>query len=156
LPFGPDGAPPAGSVGLVLHAATGLDPTTGGAGVIVDSWTDAVPESSETTAVTFHFDAPGSRAPQSMLLAVHPDQNPDRWDFDTLVGCVHEAMDLAQLRTLGSKELAPFGTFLPAIFLPDSYTRDIAGVNYSDLVAAAFKNGVGGLVSDHILGKSVT
>ena len=155
LPFGPDGPPPAGSVGLVLHATAGLDPATGGAGVIVDSWTDAVPESSETTAVTFHFDAPGSRAPQSMLLAVHPDQNPDRWDFDTLVGCVHEAMDLAQLRTIGSKELAPFGTFLPAIFLPDSYTRDVAGVNYNDLVAAAVMNGVGGLVTDHILGKSV-
>ncbi len=155
LPFGPSGAPPAGSVGLVLHAPEGLDPAAGGAGVVIDAWTESVPAATETTAVAFHYDAPGARAPQSMLLAVHPGRAPDHWDFDTLLGCVHEAMDLARLRTVGSRELAPLSTFLPAIFLPDVYTRDVPGVRFAELTANARALLVGGLVADHVLGKSV-
>ena len=155
LPFGPSGAPPAGCVGVVLHAPEGIDAAGGGSGVIIDAWTESIPAATETTAVAFHYDAPGARAPQSMLLAVHPERAPDHWDFDTLVGCVHEAMDLARLRTVGSQELAPLSTFLPAIFLPDVYTRDVPGVRFAELTANARALLVGGLVADHVLGKSV-
>ncbi|GII54248.1 hypothetical protein Pth03_26370 [Planotetraspora thailandica] len=153
LPFGAAGPPPPGAVGLVLHAPEGLDPVTGGAGLVADSWTESVPAREETTAVTFHYDAPGARAPQAMLLAVHPARSPDRWDFDTLLGCVQEAVDLAHLRTVGAKELAPFTTFLPALFLPDVYTRDVAGIRFGELAAAAKVSKTGGLLADHVLGK---
>ncbi|MBA2769291.1 MAG: hypothetical protein H0U35_09210 [Sporichthyaceae bacterium] len=103
--------------------------------------------------MAFHYDAPGARAPQSMLLAVHPAQTPDRWDFDTLLGCVQEAIDLAHLRTISAKELVPFATLLPGIFLPDTYTRDVPGVRLTELAANAHKFAVGGLVTDHVLGK---
>ncbi len=154
LPFGPHGPPPAGTVALVLHAPDALDPLMGGAGLLIDSWTETVPATQDTTAVTFHYDAPGARAPQTMLLAVHPAKSPQRWDFDTLLGCVHEAMDLARLRTLGAGELAPFTTFLPGLFLPDTYTRDVPGVRFTELAANAHVLAVGGLISDHVLGKA--
>lgn len=153
LPFGPAGPPPPGTVGIVLHAPDGVDPTGGGAGLLVDAWTETIPAAEETTAVTFHYDAPGARAPQAMLLAVHPDPNPDRWDFATLVGAVHEALDLARLRTVGSRELAPFGTFLPGLFLPDAYTRDVPGIRLRELLEQASAVRAGGLISDHVLGK---
>jgi hypothetical protein len=87
--------------------------------------------------VTFHYDAPGARAPQAVLLAVHPDVTPGRWDFETLLATVSEAADLAQLRTLSALELAPLGTFLPALYLPDDYTRDVPSVSLPGLVRIA-------------------
>jgi hypothetical protein len=156
LPFGPPGAPPQGTVGLVLHAPDGLDPAAGGAGLLVDAWTETIPATEETTAVSFHYDAPGARAPQTMLLAVHPDPAASRWDFDALVGSVHEAVDLARLRTVGSRELAPFSTFLPALFLPDSYTRDVPGIRLRELLEHVAAVNAGGLIADHVRGKAVT
>ena len=153
LPFGDQGPPVSGTVGLVLHAPDGLDPTTGGSGVIVDAWTETVPRAEETTAVAFHYDAPGARAPQTMLLAVHPDPEPGRWDFDALVGCVNEAMDLARLRTLGPAEMAAFSTFLPALYLPDGYTRDTPGLHLRELLDNVSALRTGGLIGDHVLGK---
>ena len=153
LPFGPAGAPVPGTVGLVLHAPDGIDPVAGGAGVMIDAWSETIPESRETTAVAFHYDAPGARAPQTMLLAVHPDPDPTTWDMDALVGSVHEAMDLARVRTLGPKELAAFSTFLPALYLPDAYSRDTPGLHLLELLGNVHKLRAGGLVVDHILGK---
>jgi len=62
-------------------------------------------------------------------------------------------MDLARLRTLGTRELAGFATFLPALFLPDMYTRDVPGIPFLLMARAAAGLGLGGLVSDHVLGK---
>ncbi|TNC51612.1 hypothetical protein FHG66_05490 [Rubellimicrobium rubrum] len=154
LPFGAAGPPPEGTMGLVLHAPDGFAPANGGAGLIVDSWTETVPTASETTAVTFHYDAPGARPPQAMLLAVHPALSPDRWDFDTLVGSVNEAVDLARLRTLGSRELAGLSTLVPAIFLPDVYSRDVPSLRFFDLAKNAKLAAVGGLIGDHVLGQA--
>lgn len=153
LPYDASGPPPVGSAGMVWHAPDGLNPTSGGAGLLVDTWTEAIPASEQTTAVTFHFDAPGARAPQAMLLAVHPAREPDRWDFGTLLACVNEAADLAHLRTVGTTELAPFSTFLPALFLPEAYTRDAPGVRYHELAANAAKLEAGGLVGAYIIGR---
>ncbi len=153
LPFGSEGPPVPGTVGIVLHAPDGLDPAAGGSGVVLDAWSETVPEASETTAVTFHYDAPGARAPQTMLLAVHPDPDPATWDFEALVGCVHEAMDLARLRTLGPKELAAFSTFLPALYLPDAYSRDTPGLHLRELLDNVRALRAGGLIGDHVLGK---
>lgn len=155
LPFGTSGPPEHGTVALVLHAPFGLDPGAPGAGVVVDAWTETVPSGEDTTAVAFHYDAPGARAPQTMLLAVHPDPAGTSWDFAALLGCVHEAMDLARLRTVGAKELAPFSTFLPALFLPDNYTRDVPGIRFRELLGHIESLEAGGLVSDHVLGKAV-
>lgn len=146
--------PPHGAVALVLHAPQDVDPAQPAAGVVVDAWTETVPAASDTTAVAFQYDAPGARAPQTILLGLHPDAEARRWDFDALLGCVTEAVDLARLRTVGAAELAPLSTFLPALFLPDTYTRDVPGVRLRELAAAAQLAGVGGLLADHVLGKA--
>ncbi|RKN60021.1 hypothetical protein D7231_33630 [Streptomyces klenkii] len=133
LPFGDSGAPPHGSIGVVAHAWQPFNPARPFAGLVVDGWTETIPADTETTAVTFHYDAPGARAPQALLLAVHPARAPEKWSFELLLDTVNEAADLARLRTLSSKELAPMGSFLPALYLPDDYTRDVPSVSLDDL-----------------------
>jgi hypothetical protein len=154
LPFGAAGIPPHGSLGLVLHSWQPFNQANPFAGVVVDSWTDTVPADAEDTAVTFHYDAPGARAPQAMLLAVHPEPDPDTWNFDLLLDTVNEAVELAKLRTLSSVELAPFGSFLPALYLPNSYTRDVPSVPIAELIAQAMKAGVGQKKYGDVLGKA--
>ncbi len=145
-----------GTVGIVLHAPDGLDPSRGGSGVLVDAWNETIPLAQETTAVAFQYDAPGARAPQTMLLAVHPDPDPKRWDMDALVGSVHEALDLARLRTLGPKELAPLATFLPALFLPDGTSHDTPGIHLVETLKNVAASGRVGLIADHVRGKGAS
>jgi hypothetical protein len=136
-PFGDSGVPPHGSVGVVIHSWTSLNAARAFAGLVVDAWTETVPADTETTAVTFHYDAPGARAPQAVLLAVHPTRRPDKWSFDLLLDTVNEAVDLARLRTLSSAELTAMGSFLPALYLPDDYTHDVPSVSLVNLVGRA-------------------
>jgi hypothetical protein len=138
LPFdAKTGPPPNGSVATVLHAWKPVDVAAPVAGLLVDGWTETVPAGEETTAVAFHYDAPGARAPQAMLLAVHPARQPGHWSFDTLLATVNEAVDLARLRTLSAAELAPLSSFLPALYLPDDYTHDVPSVRLPQLLRAA-------------------
>ena len=152
-PFGESGIPPHGSVGIVIHSWAPLDASRAFAGLLVDAWSETIPADTETTAVTFHYDAPGARAPQAVLLAVHPAQAPRRWSFDVLLDTVNEAVDLAQLRTLSSAELAPMGSFLPALYLPDDYTHDVPSISLVDLVTRAQAAGALSGYTD-VLGKA--
>ncbi len=153
LPFGKSGTPPHGSLGLVLHSWQPVDPGKAFTGLVIDGWTESLPADTETTAVTFHYDAPGARAPQTVLLAVHPAVAPRKWNFDLLLETVNEAADLAQLRMLSSAELAPMGSFLPALYLPDDYTRDVPSVSFNDLLIRAKAAGYVSLHAD-VLGKA--
>lgn len=146
-------APPHGSLSLVLHGFDAFEPGKSFAGILVDAWTETIPADTETTAVTFHYDAPGARAPQAVLLAVHPAVSPENWDFGLLVDTVNEAADLARLRTLSAAELAPMGSFLPALYLPDDYTREVPSVSFLDLINTAKAAGVV-LAHADVLGKA--
>lgn len=69
---------------LAVYAAPGLDLTvqpvgdgsgtagTGLAAVLLDRFSEVVPAADQRTGATFAFDAPASRAPQAILLAVPP------------------------------------------------------------------------------------
>jgi hypothetical protein len=89
-------------------------------------------------------------------VAVPPDADPQRWDMDALVGSVHEALDLARLRTLGPKELAPLATFLPALFLPDGTSHDTPGIHLVETLKNVAATGQVGLIADHVLGKGAS
>lgn len=142
LPLADLSAPPAhGTAALVCHAPTAPDLSRPIAGLLVDSWTETLPSATATTALAYHVDAPGSRPPQTVLLAVHPQVDPSTWDLDTVLDTIAEAADLARLRTLTMKELSVLGGFLPAWYLPDCYTRDVASVPLKGLRERAFATG---------------
>jgi hypothetical protein len=105
--------------------AQGIDPAqvwdgqTALAGFAIDEWQETVPEPVQTTGVAFHYDAPGARPPQALLLAVPPRMGMENWTFNALLASVHEAVDLAQIRCVRPKDLgAGLGAVLPGNFLP--------------------------------------
>jgi hypothetical protein len=142
LPYGDEGPPPAGTVGLVVVAPDGFDQARPAAGLAVDAWTETVPALEHTTGVTFHYDAPGARPPQAVVLAIHPQPDPDRWDLDTLVDTVNETVELAHLRALSLKEIEGFAGLLPALYLPNNYTRDVPSVSFKHLLELAEARGI--------------
>ncbi len=143
LPFGSAGPPPAGTVGIVAHAPAGLDPSQPLAGLFVDAWAEIIPAVEHTAGVAFHYDAPGARPPQAILVAVHPDLPPDRWNLQYLLETVQETIALARLRTVSLRELDGLAGLVPALYLPTNYTRDVASVSFRGLVTAADAVGLG-------------
>lgn len=120
---------------LVVHAPD-LDPANPPAllaGVMSDDWTEVIPAATETTAISFHYDAPAARPPQALLLAVHPDSAATGWLPSQLLATINEAMDLAQIRSVRPQDLDMMGALLPLVYLPNSYTRDVPSIDFSKL-----------------------
>jgi len=95
----PDGSvDPWHKAGPVLVAYGPALPPAGSVAVAaLDAWTDSIPGRRHATSATFGFNAPKSRAPQAVLLAVPPDRT-QRLDTAGLLDVVLETRELAQAR----------------------------------------------------------
>lgn len=129
-----------GVVATVAHAPGALDAVAAAdtlAGLFVDEWSESIPSTEQTTGLSFHFDAPGARAPQAMLLAVPADPTADSWSLDELLGVVDEALALARLRAVRPQDLQGLGNLLPGLMLSNNFKRDVPSL---DLAALLEKN----------------
>jgi hypothetical protein len=121
-------------VSVVAHTDDGFDQvvsSAGGgsipqvAGVFVDEWEERVPAAEETTAVSFRYDDPANRPPQSIVLATPPKRaDGPAWTLSDLLGTVEETMEMAKYRAVDLEALAPendpdrtaAGTLFPGLF----------------------------------------
>jgi hypothetical protein len=86
---------------------------------VVDTWSEVVPATGHVTTAAFGFDAPASRAPQAILLAVPP--KPDQpLDGAALVQIVAETRELAHARMATPTDLAAYASLVPPVLLPGS------------------------------------
>ncbi|MEU1390909.1 MULTISPECIES: hypothetical protein [unclassified Nonomuraea] len=134
LPFD---TPPPPTTSLVLHWTGALDTEAPFAVLVVDQWSDTVPSRQETTGVSFHFDAPGARAPQSILLAVPADAGATAWSVEALAGAVREAVALARIRQLDIDDVDMAARFLPAAYLPFNLEAKVPSINLNAMIVAA-------------------
>lgn len=129
-------------IALLAYAPDLLEPPqhdTPLTGLFVDEWSELIPEPEQNTGIAFHFDAPGARAPQTMLLAVPPRLDMAHWDFDLLLASVNEAFDLAKIRAVRPQDIeGGLGQLLPLVFLPDNFSKDVPAVPLGKLVAKAY------------------
>jgi len=146
LPAAPGTSIPGGRLSLVAQAGP-VAPAAAVAGLVVDEWTEVVPDPTQVTGISFHVDQPSSRAPQAILLAVPPTED-HLWSLAALEATVLETLELARVRLVGSETLgrlsgteAPrLGHYLPAVYLA---AAPAAGTVTTDLgrVAAATPGG---------------
>jgi hypothetical protein len=132
LPF-TGATPPAAKLALVLSTPAAIDPSKAFCGFVCDTWTEQVPglttiasgtrgyEPAEVTGMAFTVDAPNAYAPQSILLAIAPDQTKG-WSLDILFDTVRETLDLAKMRTVDLGDLPRLGRILP--FIHSQYNVD--------------------------------
>ena len=134
LPLDPKAGPPAAEVSFAINAPAGTpDLTKPLAGIAVDEWSELIPGASETTGLTFHYDAPAARAPNVIVLAVPPDPAAQQWSLDALLDTVRETLELARMRSVTPKELSFLGGFLPATYLPFTPKPDEPSIDFSKL-----------------------
>jgi hypothetical protein len=133
LPFGEEGPAPA-QAAVTVHTAAGLDPARPVVGLVCDEWVETIPREVETTGLTFHYDAPGARPPQAVLLAVPPRLAMPAWDLDSLVDTVLEAAELARVRGVTPRDLRWTGGPLPMTYLPQNFTGDRPSVDLGKLI----------------------
>jgi hypothetical protein len=145
LPFLPSerwiGLPPlagtplaTGKISLVLQTYTTLNFSLVVGGLLIDEWTEVVPNARETTAVTFQFDPPNAMAPQNVLVAVPPVAGVD-WTADTLRRVLIETLDLAKIRAVDPEVLGETNQYLPGLYLAFNTNNDAMSTDFAPLTA---------------------
>jgi hypothetical protein len=81
------------------HAAPSATPLVG---LLVDEWTESIPAKEETAGLAFHYNQPNSKAPQSILLAVHPRDSTTAtpWSWSYLVETLETTLELSKMRAV--------------------------------------------------------
>ncbi|MBB2701484.1 UNVERIFIED_ORG: hypothetical protein GGI66_006205 [Rhizobium esperanzae] len=113
-------------------------------GLVVDQWTEVIPSTVQTTGVGLYYDAPNARAPQSLLLALHPDpDNAQPWSWRMMEAMLLDTIELARLRTVDISQLGPtaIDQYLPAIYARDGipHVPELHGIAKEWLLAAALR-----------------
>jgi hypothetical protein len=122
---------PPGRVSIVACAPAPIDPSQPLAGLAIDDWSEVVPAGAETTGLAFSYDAPGARPPQSILVAVAPDQA-QPWDLETLEAILLETLELAKLRLVDPDIIEELDHYLPAMYLALNAAGDTVSTRLID------------------------
>jgi hypothetical protein len=82
---------------VLIHAPAGFAADAPLGGLLVDAWAETIPAAKRDTAMALRFNNAGTRAPQAVLLAVHPDPA-QAWTTTTLVEILQQTLLLTRLR----------------------------------------------------------
>ncbi len=67
--------------------------------LIVDEWTESVPNASEVTGISYNYNQPNSTAPNALLLAVEPS-NAKNWSWQVLEDILDDTLNRAKTRAV--------------------------------------------------------
>jgi hypothetical protein len=132
LPLAPGKSLAASKLSLVLQTPAPINTAVALTGLLVDEWTETVPSTRESTAVTFQFDPPDACAPQCVLLAVPPVPGMD-WTSNVLRQVLEETLDLAKLRAVDAEALGEVAQYLPALYLAFNAKDDAVSTDFAAL-----------------------
>jgi hypothetical protein len=124
----PAGARAADRLSLVAVGAT----AGARAALVIDEWSETIPNATETTGVAFHVDDPTACAPQAILVGVQPDTSAE-WTLPSVESTLLDAIEMAHLRAVDPDTLGDIGHFLPALLFavnigdgpPDTISSDL-------------------------------
>jgi hypothetical protein len=120
---------PPGQTSLVYAGSAPGPVTAEVAGLLVDEWTETVPNDIETTAIAFQADSPGATAPQAILLAVPPVDAPANWSLEALEATLLHTLDLMRARVADIADVdheIPIASTVPAVNLPTDGPLQVA------------------------------
>jgi hypothetical protein len=98
--------------------STGAAPGFAGgaaAGLVLGTWTEAIPHGRRTAALGVHYESPSARAPQAILLCSAEEET--GFSFELVRDLLVQTLDLAGIRMVGPQAVGALGQFLPATYL---------------------------------------
>ncbi|MGH7848170.1 MAG: hypothetical protein ACREQW_23775, partial [Candidatus Binatia bacterium] len=104
------------------------------AGLLIDEWSEVIPNRIETTGIAIHYNQPNTEPPQCLLLAVSPVIN-GRWHWDNLVDTLADTFDRAKRRAVEPDFLraTAYAQLLPAVL--STFTSHPFGTISTNLAA---------------------
>ena len=104
------------------HYTEAFQPANWQCGILVDEWTEVIPQKEELTGLAFHYDRPNAEPPQAWLLAL-PSAFRGEWQWDDLVASLHQTLDDARARAV-EPDMFDKGitALLPAVLTESSYS----------------------------------
>ena len=108
-----------GTLSIINHSPFNVDYSDQVSGLVLDKWDEIIPSEEETTSLVYQFNRPSCESPNVCLLCVSPvlETQDSIWEWDHLVKCVEETMDMAKIRAVDSDAFKKLGKFLPAIYM---------------------------------------
>ena len=143
LPFeDPETPPEEGRVAaLLLSYVDELHTSVPWSGIVIDDWTEIVPNRTETTGVAFNYEGPRTKAPQAVLVAVPSGLGSD-WVMDQLVRSLEQTMDLMKAR-LVDRELIGQGQTLPTgVFATNENRLNVISTTFDGLIDVVDSEGL--------------
>lgn len=108
---------------LFLNYAATLDAGETWAGLLMDDWSEIIPNETEQTGIAMHYESPQAQAPQAILVAV-PAAQDYHWKFAPLSNAVEQTMNLMKIRAVSLEDL-DLGQALPMnMFATNSTSYD--------------------------------
>jgi hypothetical protein len=142
LPIDPANPPSKGRVAFACFTQGDPSTTMPFAGMLLDEWPERIPSTDEKAAVAFHYEKPKARAPQSLLLAVCPDDRAT-WDDDLMAGILQEALELAKIRTVDLNSVLRVGQILPALYFALNLEGATVSTNFISVKEVAIRDTTG-------------
>lgn len=103
-------------------------------GIVVDEFSEHIPNDKIDTGLSFHYNAPNNEAPQALLLAVAPPFAVNDWSEDLLHEIIDDTIDLMKIRMVDPEAIeglvsGPGGDRLLEAFMPIANWFNIPTIN---------------------------
>lgn len=85
-------------------------------GILIDDWVEIIPNKEETTGLSFNYNQPDAMPPQTILLAVNPEDH-NNWSWDNLLHTLEDTLALAKIRAVEPDhiEKSRYALVLPSV-----------------------------------------
>lgn len=87
------------TIAYVQYIPQGFDANKEQCGLLLDEWTETIPNNEEVSAITFNYNQPNSTPPQAILLAVTPEET-GNWTWHELTNTVLNTFKRAKERAI--------------------------------------------------------
>lgn len=121
------------TISLIQYNPQGFEPAKSQCGLLIDDWTEVIPNKDEVTGITFNFDQPDSMPPQLILLAVTPEET-GSWKWENLVSTITDTIERAKARAVEPDhidKISGISTLLPATHSEFSTGKNNLSLDYS-------------------------
>lgn len=138
LPFADNARPVPGTLSLVLQRVATPQPEQPWVGLLVDEWSELIPDREQMAGLAFHYDAPSTEPPQAVLIAV-PSDDSETWSQASLTATLHETLDLTKIRAVDGELLGVLGQLAPVIYLSTNAANDAVSTDFRSALFAENK-----------------
>lgn len=73
--------------------------------LLIDQWSEFIPNAEETTGIAIHYPAPKIQAPNAVLIAVPSTLNTSRWSVEELGQTIASTLSLLRMRMVNSEQV---------------------------------------------------